>query len=122
MTAGIETLKILRQPGVFEEIEQKAKRLAEGIGEAAQEAGVPIFQTRVGTMFSNFFTSEPVTDYDTAKISDIARFGRYFHAMLEGGVYIAPSQFEAGFISLAHSGEDIDKTVQVARRAFQASR
>jgi glutamate-1-semialdehyde 2,1-aminomutase len=121
MTAGIETLKVLRQPGVFEEIEQKAKRLVEGIDEAAQEAGVPIFQTRVGTMFSNFFTSEPVTDYDTAKTSDIDRFGRYFHAMLERGVYIAPSQFEAGFISLAYSSKNIDKTVQAARRAFQAS-
>ena len=121
MTAGIETLKVLRQPDVFDEIEQKAAKLGEGIGEAAEEAGVPIFQTRVGTMFSNFFTSEPVIDYDTAKMSDTDRFGRYFHAMLEGGVYIAPSQFEAGFISLAHSDEDIDQTVQAARRAFQAS-
>jgi glutamate-1-semialdehyde 2,1-aminomutase len=121
MTAGIETLKVLRQPGVFEEIEKKATRLAEGIGEAAEDAGVPIFQTRVGTMFSNYFTSESVIDYDTAKTSDTDRFGRYFHAMLEGGVYIAPSQFEAGFISLAHSDEDIDQTVQAARRAFQAS-
>jgi glutamate-1-semialdehyde 2,1-aminomutase len=121
MTAGIETLKVLRQPGVFEEIEERAARLGEGIGEAAEEADVPIFQTRVGTMFSNFFTSEPVIDYDSAKASDTDRFGRYFHAMLEGGVYIAPSQFEAGFISLAHSDEDIDQTVQAARRAFHAS-
>jgi glutamate-1-semialdehyde 2,1-aminomutase len=121
MTAGIETLKVLRQPGVFAEIEQKAARLGEGIGEAAEEASVPIFQTRVGTMFSNFFTSEPVIDYDTAKTSNTDRFGRYFHAMLEGGVYIAPSQFEAGFISLAHSDEDIDQTVQAARRAFKTS-
>jgi glutamate-1-semialdehyde 2,1-aminomutase len=121
MTAGIETLKVLRQPGVFAEIEQKAARLGEGIGEAAEEASVPIFQTRVGTMFSNFFTSEPVIDYDTSKTSNTDRFGRYFHAMLEGGVYIAPSQFEAGFISLAHSDEDIDQTVQAARRAFKTS-
>lgn len=121
MTAGIETLKVLRQPSVFDEIEQKAARLGEGIGEAAEEVGVPVFQTRVGTMFSNFFTSKPVTDYDTAKMSDTDRFGRYFHAMLEGGVYIAPSQFEAGFISLAHSDEDIDQTVRTARRAFQAA-
>jgi glutamate-1-semialdehyde 2,1-aminomutase len=120
MTAGIETLKVLREPGVFNEIEHKAERLAEGIAEAAQEVGVPIFQTRVGTMFSNFFTSELVVDYDSAKASDTARFGRYFHAMLERGIYIAPSQFEAGFISLAHSDDDIDHTVQATRQAFRA--
>jgi glutamate-1-semialdehyde 2,1-aminomutase len=121
MTAGIETLKVLREPGVFDGIKQKAARLAAGIGGAAEEVGVRIFQTRVGTMFSNFFTSGPVIDYDSAKASDTARFGRYFHAMLEKGIYIAPSQFEAGFISLAHSDEDIDQTVHAAREAFQAS-
>lgn len=121
MTAGIETLKVLQQPGVFDEIEHKAVKLTEGIGQAAADAGVPVFQTRVGTMFSTFFTPEPVIDYDTAKRSDTDRFGRYFHAMLERGVYIAPSQFEAGFISLAHSSEDIDDTARAAREAFEAS-
>jgi len=119
MTAGIETLKVLREPGVFEEIEQKAAKLAAGVGQAAEEAGVPIYQTRVGTMFSNFFSAEPVTDYESAKASDTERFGRYFHAMLERGVYIAPSQFEAGFISLAHSAEDIERTVEAAAAAFE---
>jgi glutamate-1-semialdehyde 2,1-aminomutase len=122
MTAGIETLQVLRQPGAFEEVEQKAAELAQGIGEAAEEAGVAIFQTRVGTMFSSFFTSEPVVDYATARRSDAVFFGRYFHAMLERGVYMAPSQFEAGFISLAHSPEDIDHTVEAAREAFEAIR
>jgi glutamate-1-semialdehyde 2,1-aminomutase len=120
MTAGIETLKVLREPGVFDQIEQKAARLGAGIAKAAEEVGVPIFQTRVGTMFSNFFTSEPVIDYESAKASDTGRFARYFHAMLERGIYIAPSQFEAGFISLAHSDEDVDHTVQAAIEAFQA--
>ena len=119
MTAGIETLKVLREPGVFEEIEQKAAKLAAGVGQAAEEAGVPIYQTRVGTMFSNFFSAEPVTDYESAKASDTERFGRYFHAMLKRGVYIAPSQFEAGFISLAHSAEDIERTVEAAAAAFE---
>ena len=120
MTAGIETLKVLREPGVFDEIEQKAAKLAKGVGQAAEEAGVPIYQTRVGTMFSNFFSAEPVTDYESAKASDTERFGRYFHAMLKRGVYIAPSQFEAGFISLAHSDEDIERTVEAALEAFRA--
>jgi glutamate-1-semialdehyde 2,1-aminomutase len=120
MTAGIETLKVLREPGVFDAIEQKAAKLAGGVGEAAEEAGVPIHQTRVGTMFSNFFSAGPVTDYASAKASDTERFGRYFHAMLERGIYIAPSQFEAGFISLAHSDEDIERTVGAAREAFAA--
>ncbi len=122
MTAGIETLKVLRRPGVFAEIEGKAARLTRGIGQAAADAGVPLFQTRVGTMFSNFFTAEPVSSYQTAKQSDAARFGRYFHALLERGVYIAPSQFEAGFISLAHSDADIDRTVSAAREALQVCR
>jgi glutamate-1-semialdehyde 2,1-aminomutase len=122
MTAGIETLKVLGEPGVFDEIDRTAARLARGIGRAGDDAGVPIYQTRVGTMFSNFFTAEPVTDYTTAKASDTGRFGRYFHAMLERGIYIAPSQFEAGFISLAHSEDDIERTVEAAREAFPACR
>jgi len=120
MTAGIETLKVLKQPGVFQEIEQKAAELAAGVGRAAQEADVAVFQTQVGTMFSTFFTSEPVIDYQTAKASNTDHFNQYFHGMIERGVYIAPSQFEAGFISLAHSGEDVDRTVEAASEAFGA--
>jgi glutamate-1-semialdehyde 2,1-aminomutase len=120
MTAGIETLKALRQPGLFAAIEAKALQLCEGIGQAARDAGVPVYQTRVGTMFSTFFSSHPVTHYASVKRSDTERFGRYFHEMLEQGVYIAPSQFEAGFISLAHSDEDINQTVAAARQAFKA--
>jgi glutamate-1-semialdehyde 2,1-aminomutase len=120
MTAGIETLKVLKGGGVWEELEQKSARLCEGIGQAAQEAGVPITQTRVGTMFCTFFISEPVTDYASAKGADTERFGRFFQAMLEQGMYLAPSQFEAGFMSLVHSDDDIARTVQAARVAFRA--
>jgi glutamate-1-semialdehyde 2,1-aminomutase len=120
MTAGIETLKVLKGEGVWKELEQKSARLCEGIGQAAQEVGVPITQTRVGTMFCTFFTSEPVTDYASAKGADTERFGRFFQAMLEQGVYLAPSQFEAGFTSLAHSDDDIAQTVEAAQIAFRA--
>ncbi|MCP4540202.1 MAG: glutamate-1-semialdehyde 2,1-aminomutase [Chloroflexi bacterium] len=117
MTAGIETLKVLRDN--FEDVEQKAAKLADGIGDAARKAGVPIFQTRVGTMFCAFFSPNPVTDYASAKTADTARFGRFFQAMLERGVYLAPSQFEAGFMSLAHSDKDIERTVDAAAEAFR---
>ena len=120
MTAGIETLKVLREPGGFEKVEQKAAKLADGIGQAAQEAGVPVFQTRVGTMFATFFTSTPVIDYSSAKTSDTECFGRFFQVMLERGVYLAPSQFEAGFMSLAHSEDDIEHTIEAAAGAFDA--
>ncbi|MBN1262440.1 MAG: glutamate-1-semialdehyde 2,1-aminomutase [Anaerolineae bacterium] len=122
MTAGIETLKVLREPGVFEAIERKTAQLAGGIGQAAEEAGVPVFQTRAGTMFCTFFTSHPVTDYDSAKTSDTGQFGRFFQAMLAHGVYLAPSQFEAGFMSAVHSDEDIEQTVTAARQAFKVCR
>lgn len=120
MTAGIETLKVLREPGGFEKVEQKAAKLADGIGQAAQEAGVPVFQTRVGTMFATFFTSTPVIDYSSAKTSDTECFGRFFQVMLERGVYLAPSQFEAGFMSLVHSDDDIEHTIEAAAGAFDA--
>jgi glutamate-1-semialdehyde 2,1-aminomutase len=120
MTAGIETLKVLKGEGVWEELERKSARLCEGIGQAAQETGVPVTQTRVGTMFSTFFTSEPVTDYASAKRADTERFGCFFQAMLEQGVYLAPSQFEAGFMSLVHSDNDLARTVEAALVAFRA--
>lgn len=120
MTAGITTLEILGQPGVWQQIEQAARRLADGIQQAAQQAGVPIFATRVGTMFTTFFSAQPVQDWPTAKTSDTQRFGKFFRAMLENGVYLAPSQFEAGFVSSAHTSEIIDQTIEVAQRAFQA--
>ncbi len=119
MTAGIETLKLLRQPNTYERLEIMAARLSERLGSAAAAAGVPLTQNRVGSMMTAFFTAQPVTDYTSAKTSDTARYARFFRAMLERGVYLAPSQFEAAFISLAHTDADIEATVEAAREAFQ---
>ncbi len=120
MTAGIVTLKVLQREGVWERLEALTERLTAGIGAAAREAGVPIQQTRVGTMFATFFTETPVRDWDTVKTSDTDRFARFFRAMLERGVYLAPSQYEAGFVSLAHDEAVIDATVEAAQEAFKA--
>ena len=120
MTAGIETLKVLKEPGIYDRLEAKTAKLAEGIGLAAREAQVSIYQTRLGAMFCTFFTKGPVTNYSTAKVSDTVKFGAFFTKMLESGVYLAPSQFEAGFVSLVHDEEDIQLTVEVARKAFEA--
>lgn len=118
MTAGIETLTALREPGVFKQLVDSTTRLCEGIGAAAEAAGVPVYQTQVGTMFCTFFTSQPVTQWDTAAKSDTKLYARFFQAMLKRGVYLAPSQFEAGFCSTAHTEEIIVATVQAAQTAF----
>jgi glutamate-1-semialdehyde 2,1-aminomutase len=119
MTAGLVTLKELRKPGVFDSVVAQTERLCQGIGQAAAQAGVPVYQTQVGTMFCTFFTSAPVTDYASAKTSNTAAFGRFFQAMLDAGIYLAPSQFEAGFTSTAHTPAVIDATIQAAHNAFQ---
>jgi glutamate-1-semialdehyde 2,1-aminomutase len=119
MTAGIETLKALREPGVFESLVESTTRLGEGIGAAAEAAGVAVFQTQVGTMFCTFFTDQPVTNWDSAAKSDTKLYARFFQAMLERGVYLAPSQFEAGFLSTAHTPEVIVATIQAAQTAFK---
>lgn len=118
MVAGIETLKAIRQPGTYERFEALGRRLEEGIAEAAARARIPIFQTRGGSMFGMFFTDSRVIDYSTAREADAQRYAQYFWRMLERGVYLAPSQFEAGFLSLAHTEADIDVTVAAAAEAF----
>ncbi|HEY5574169.1 MAG TPA: glutamate-1-semialdehyde 2,1-aminomutase [Anaerolineales bacterium] len=118
MTAGIVTLNELKDPQVWDNLNAAADQLAEGIFQAAQLSGVPIQQTRAGTMFSTFFVDEAPHDWSTVKKSDTARFGRFFQKMLEQGVYLAPSQFEAGFISTAHTGETIEATIAAAEVAF----
>jgi len=120
MTAGIETLKVLREPGVFDALVTRTEHLCAGIGQAAHSVGIPIYQTQVGTMFCTYFTESPVTNWATASKSDVQMFGRFFQAMLERGVYIAPSQFEAGFMSTAHTGDVVEETIGAARSAFQA--
>ena len=108
VSAGIAVLDVLAsRPEIYTELEQRTKQLC-----ANPPAGVTVNQ--VGAMFTFFFTDQPVTDYETAKKSDTARFGKFFHHMLESGVYLAPSQFEAGFVSAAHSEADIAATVEAA--------
>ena len=120
MAAGIATLKLLRQPGTYEALEEKSARLCDGLAEITARRGVPAFHTRVGAMFCTFFQEGPVTDYTSALASDTERFGRYFQRMLESGVNLAPSQFEAGFMSLSHSDADIDRTLEAADTAMAA--
>jgi glutamate-1-semialdehyde 2,1-aminomutase len=119
VTAGLATLKQLRTKGIYKQLEQRAAALAKGIGEAAKKAGVPVTQTRVGSMLTTFFTPGPVVDWNTAKQSDTKRYGQFFHHMLEQGVYLAPSQFEAAFLSTAHSTQDVEKTIRAAHAAFK---
>ncbi|HEY0404425.1 MAG TPA: glutamate-1-semialdehyde 2,1-aminomutase [Pyrinomonadaceae bacterium] len=120
MTAGLTTLRRLRDASLYERLERAGERLCKGLAEAAREAGVETRTNRVGSMWTSFFTSAPVTDWESAAKSDRQRFAKFFHAMLAEGVYLAPSQFEAGFISIAHTDELLDRTVEAARRAFKA--
>jgi glutamate-1-semialdehyde 2,1-aminomutase len=120
MTAGLTVLRRLRDRSVYERLEEAGRRLCEGLSEAAREAGVATVTNRVGSMFTTFFTDSEVTDWPTAAASDRERYGRFFHAMLEGGVYLAPSQFEAAFIGAAHTDELLDRTVEAARKAFRS--
>jgi glutamate-1-semialdehyde 2,1-aminomutase len=120
VSAGIETLKQLKARGVYKKLEEKSAALAKGIGDAAKKAGLPLTQTRVGSMLGAFFTSGPVVDWNTAKRSDAKRYGQFFHKMLEQGVYLAPSQFEAAFLSTAHSTRDIEYTVKAAHSAMKS--
>ena len=119
MTAGIETLKLLQQPGFYARLEEKSRQVAEGIAQAAAAAGYPIYSTRVGSMFCAFFTNAEVRDWPTAAACDTKAFARYFLGMLNEGVYLAPSQFETAFVSAAHSDDDIEKTIAAAAKCFK---
>ena len=121
VAAGIATLKALKKPGTYNRLEQISAELVVGLRKAAEEAGVPIQLNRVGSMFTVFFSEAPVKDFQSAKACRTARYAKYFHAMLESGVYLAPSQFEACFVSLAHSRKDVVATVRAARKAFEAA-
>jgi glutamate-1-semialdehyde 2,1-aminomutase len=119
MTAGLETLKAIREPGVFEKMVSGVEKLAKGVRSAAEEAGIPIYQTQVGTMFCLYFSEQPVSNWDTAAKSNTNRYASYFHALLEEGVYFAPSQFEAAFFSTVHTDEIVEKTIQAVQLAFE---
>ena len=120
MAAGIATLTALKQPGLWDRLEAATARLADGLGAAARDAGAPVQQTRVGTMFCTFFSDEPVYDWHSVAHSDTDRFARFFRALLEHGVYLPPSQYEACFLSTAHDDEALDKTIHAAEQAFRA--
>ena len=120
MTAGLLTLRRLRDPKVYETLEQRSAKLCDGLSQAATEAGFITVTNRVGSMWTSFFTNEAVTDWTTANQSNRELYGRFFHAMLNEGVYLAPSQFEAGFVSITHTDAIIDATIKASRKAFQA--
>lgn len=115
MTAGIKTLELLQKPGTYEYLDRITKKLADGLLQIAKETGHGVCGGQISAMFGLFFTSGPVHNYEDAKKSDTAKFGRFHRGMLERGVYLAPSQFEAGFTSFAHTEEDIEQTLAVAR-------
>jgi len=119
MAAGLATLRLVRAEGFFERLEALGRRLTEGLRERARAAGVPLSTHCVGGMFGFFFTeTDPVTRYEEVVACDVERFRRFFHAMLEAGVYLAPSAFEAGFVSAAHTESEIDATLEAAEGAF----
>jgi glutamate-1-semialdehyde 2,1-aminomutase len=118
MAAGIETLTLLQAPGFYADLEAKGRRLAEGLAEAAATSRIPVQINRVGSMLTPFFTTVPVRDYGTAKTADTARYGAFFRALLARGVSLAPSQFEAAFISAAHTAQDLETTIAGAREAL----
>ncbi|HKP45291.1 MAG TPA: glutamate-1-semialdehyde 2,1-aminomutase [Pyrinomonadaceae bacterium] len=118
MTAGLLTLRRVRGKDIYEQLEKQTARLCAGLSEIAAGAGLRTTTNRVGSMWTTFFTAGAVTDWESARKSDRELFGRFFHAMLDEGVYLAPSQFEAGFVSIAHDGKVIDETLGAARKAF----
>jgi glutamate-1-semialdehyde 2,1-aminomutase len=122
VAAGLATLRALESPGVYARLEESGARLEAGLVDGAKAAGVPLTVNRVGSMLTAFFTEGPVSDYASAKRSDTARYGRFFHAMLEGGVFLAASQFEAAFVGLAHGASDLEEAARTARRAFVQAR
>ena len=117
--AGLATLEELERAGMIQGIEGMLTLLSDGLGEAARAAGVPVYQTQVGSMGCLFFSEGPVRNYDDATKCDTERYAKFFHGMLDRGVYFAPSQFEACFMSAAHTLDTIDQTIEAAREVFK---
>lgn len=118
MTAGLQTLKLLQRSETYDRLDALADKLATGYHDAAQAADLQIFQTRVGSMLGMFLTDKRVTDFKSAKTSNTQQYANYFQAMLSRGVYFAPSQFEASFVSMAHSEDDLEETIAVVKEVF----
>jgi glutamate-1-semialdehyde 2,1-aminomutase len=119
MAAGIAALEELESGGAYCQLEELSEQLAAGMRDGAKAAGVPVQFNVCGSMFCAYFTSQPVRNLDDALKSDRERFKKFFHGMLDAGVYLAPSQFEAGFLSTAHTAADIEKTVQAAANVMK---
>jgi glutamate-1-semialdehyde 2,1-aminomutase len=120
LAAGLATLKEISQPGFFEALTAKTAMLARGLAERAKRAGVPLTTQHVGGMFGIFFTREKsVTSFAQVMACDVERFKKFFHGMLREGVYLAPSAFEAGFVSAAHTESDIDETLDKAEKVLK---
>jgi glutamate-1-semialdehyde 2,1-aminomutase len=119
VTAGLTTLKLLTEPGVYDELEERSGYLFEELSRLAAKHNVPSSVNRVGSMGCVFFTNQPVVDFESAQTADTQKFANMFCAMLQRGVYLAPSQFEAAFVSLAHDQGDIDKTLEAANETLK---
>lgn len=120
MAAGIATLEELSKPGFYEALSEKSRKLIGGLEEAAQQAGLPVSTAQVGSMLGLFFNDGPVRNFESAKRSDLDRFSAYYREMMASGIYLAPSQFEALFVSAAHDSEAIESTLAAARKVFAA--
>jgi glutamate-1-semialdehyde 2,1-aminomutase len=120
MTAGLVTLRRLRDASIYERLEATTVRLCDGLANAAREAGISTVTNRVGSMWTTFFTDQPVVDWSSANRSNREMYGRFFHAMLDAGVYLAPSQFEAAFVGVAHTHDIIERTVEAAQKALRS--
>ncbi|HSR64343.1 MAG TPA: aspartate aminotransferase family protein, partial [Xanthomonadaceae bacterium] len=120
--AGLAMLDLIQAPGFHDAIERATNALCDGLEAAARDAGVPFTTQRVGGMFGLFFSATPVDTYAQAVACDTAAFNRFFHAMLERGVYLAPSAFEAGFVSSAHGEAEVERTLAAAREAFRIAK
>jgi glutamate-1-semialdehyde 2,1-aminomutase len=120
VSAGLAMLRLIGETNPYAELERRSAALERGLRDAAGEVGIAATVNRVGSMLTAFFSDGPVTSWDTAKQTDTSRYGRFFRAMLEEGVYLAPSQFECAFVSYAHSDAEIERTVEAARRAMRS--
>jgi len=120
MAAGSATLSLIREEGFYERLDEKAAYLATGLKRAAENAEIPVFVDRAGSMMGLFFTGQEVKNFDDAKTSDLERFASYYRGMLERGIYLAPSQFEALFVSAAHTKDHLDQTIKAAEQVLGA--
>ena len=116
---GLATLRLLRDGSSYARLEERSLRLSNGLSRVAAKVGIPAVVNRLGSLLSLFLTDGPIVDYASAQRSDSGRYARFFSEMLAGGVYLAPSQFEAIFVSLAHGDEEIDRTIEIAEKAIR---